>query len=259
MSSGVSFPGFGADAAFAMLTGAASSDYPVANLADLKRIRRVFQASAPGAIAVSFVLAANQPVGFVGLVHHNASNGATYRVRLYSDAAMTTLVDDSGTLTFSLDPASQFVAVTPYLPPAGLSVRAGRVDLSALTPAWQIGGLEIAGFWAFPGLSARERGLQTGDQLQTPIEGVTHATRQFSPRIITSGRSLIDLTTDGLTLLDFQVAKGRSEPFVWLRAYEDAASWPREAVLVRNLALNPLTKAQPTAGQFPLNFVEHLR
>jgi hypothetical protein len=256
---GVSFPSYVSDAAFAMITGAAHADYPVANLGVLEKIRTPFKATASGAIAFSCVLSAAQSVEFVALAHHSATNGATYRIRSYSDAAMTTLVDDSGTLSFSISADDQFPAVTPYMLPSVLTVRAVRVDLSSIGVAWQIGGLEVSGFFDLSQHDARSLGIRAKDQRQDVGSGLTHGTRQFSPRTITLGNSLIDWSDIGPTFLDFQMEKGTSQPFVWLRDYTDDGTWQREAVLVRNASLPAMTKNAWIYGELGLDLVEHLR
>lgn len=252
-------PSYVSGATFAMITGTAHADYPVSNLGDLKRIRRVFKASASGAIAFSCVLAADQTVECVPLIHHNATDAATYRIRSYSDAGMTALVDDSGTLAFSISSDAQFSAVTPYVLASALTVRAVRVDLSDIGTAWQIGAMDVAGLWDFEPVSRRSLGLLAQDEVAEHAEGVSHVTRLFAPRLVESGRELITVATDGYTFRDFLKTKGRSEPFVWVRAYEEAGSWQREALLVRNASLPPLNRQPSTLANFDLRFVEHLR
>lgn len=255
----VGFPSHVASATLAMISGAADADYPVANLADLKRIRRPLQTTGAGAIAVSAVLPAAQSVEFLALCHHNATAGATYRFRSYSDAAMTTLVDDSGTLTFPTVDDAAFKIVTPYVLPSPMTVRAVRVDLSDIGAAWQIGGLEIAGLIAWDAVTKREIGLQSAEQITRFPEGGTMGTRAFSPRVITSGREYRSYTADGFAILDLAKTMGRSEPFVWVRAYEDPASWNREAVLVRLRSLKGLTRKPAGLADFDLPLLEHLR
>jgi hypothetical protein len=255
----IGYPSHLSGASFAMITGAADADFPVANLADLKRIRRVFKASASGGIAFSCELAADHSVEFVGLLHHNGTNGTSYRIRCYSDAGMTTLVDDSGSLSFSISADALFPAVTPYALPSPQTVRAVRVDLGNTGVAWQIGALEVSGLWDFEPVAKRELGISPNDEVSRHADGASHATRLFSPRVVGSGRELITAATDGATFRDFLKANGRSEPFVWTRAYEDAASWQREAILMRNASLPQLSRQASTLADFDLAFVEHLR
>lgn len=255
----ISYPSHLSGATMAMITGSADASYPVSNLADLKRIRRVFKASASGAIAFKATLSADQSVEFVALVHHNATDGATYQIRCYSDTGLSSLVDDSGTLSFSIDSAAQFPAVTPYALPSAQTVRAVRVDLSDIGVAWQIGGLEVSGLWDFEPVAKRELGLKTNDEVTQHTEGAVHATRMFSPRLITSGREYVTHSSEGWNALDLFNAMGRSEPFVWTRSYEEGGSWQREAALVRFRSAPRVSRGPGTLASFDLPLEEHLR
>lgn len=255
--SAIGFPSRLSTATMAMITGAAAAAFPVTNLADLRQIRRVFKASASGAIAFKATLSANAAAQFVALVHHNGVDGATYRFRTYSDASLTTLVDDSGTLSFSALDASEFSHVTPYAMSASVSARVVRVDLSDIGVPWVIGGLEVAGLWAFDDLSRRERGLQARDSVSSVGDGVRHGTRQWSPRTVGLGR-VIDATVEGLTALDFLNGKGRANPFVLVRSLEEASTWPREAMLATNATLKGMQKSIGVRGDIELDLREHL-
>lgn len=258
-TTGVSYPSYSLTATAAMITGSAHADYPVTNLTDLARVSKPFKASASGAIAFSLVLAADQLVRFVALVRHNGIDAGTYRIRLYSDAGMTALVNDSGTLSFSLSAARQFLVVTPYLLAAALTVRAVRIDLSDPGVAWSIGAVEVSGFWDLSTASARSLGLKAQDTAINVGDGASHGTRQFSPRIVTLGLEGIDWTTDGVTAFDFNLEKGLDLPFVYVRDYDTATTWPREAILVRNASLLPVNKDFGTYGSLGLNLIEHIR
>lgn len=260
MRTGVSFPGYGAEATFAMASGSAHADYPVTNLADLKKIRTPFRASASGAIAVSFVLPEAAPVEFVGLCHHNATDGATYRIRLYSDESLSSEVYDSGTLAFDIAAGGLFAKVTPHvLTATSPEVRSGRIDLSDTGSAWEIGGVEVAGFWDLTDPAKLDRGIAPKDLVLRAVDGAGRGMRQFAPRTVEVGLEAIDWTLEGATLIDFQAQRKRSEPFVYVRDYDDAATWGREAMLVRNAALPALSKREVYFGDLSLKLVEHLR
>lgn len=257
MITGVSFPSYVADAAFTMTSGAAHADFPVQNLADLTNATRPFRASAAGAREFLAVLAADQLVQFVALARNNAQTDATYRFRLYDDDAATSLVHDSGTLTFGA--ASQFARTTPYLLDAAITVRAVRVNLSSMDAAWQVGGLEIAGFWDLSSPSARSLGMKPQDGRRDAGDGATLGTRQFSPRAVTTGLSLIDWTVEGVTFETFRWDRGTDKPFVWVRDAEDPETWPRECFLARNASLAGLTKNAFIYGALALDAIEHLQ
>jgi hypothetical protein len=263
---GVSHPTFGATATFAMVTNTAHADYPVTNLAEAKESATPFRAAASGVTAFSFVLPANQAVEFVGLARHNGTNGATWRIKLYDDAGLTSQVYDSTALTLDIDAASLFSTTTPHRLPSGpITIRGGVITLSDIGVAWQIAALIPAGFWDLTGFSgltghdARSLGLKSTDGKMDVGEGVFHGTRQFSPRAFTLGNSLIDWTVDGRTFHDFGRATGLSEAFVWVRDIGDDATWARECALVRNQSLPALTKNAGLAGGLALDMIEHLQ
>lgn len=253
---GASYP-IHAGATWAMLSGSAHADFGVENLGDPKAIAAPFRAAASGAIAFKGTLPANQTAEFFALARHNAADGATYRLRFYSDAALSTLVDDSGTKTFDV-PGVAFATTTPYRLAAPQSVRAVRVDLSDIGVAWQIGAAILAGFWDLTAHDARALGLKDRDAVSEVGDGVRRGTRQWSPRAYSLGNSLIDWTTDGQTFHDFQRAMLLSEPFVWVRDYGDPDTWARECDLVRNQALPPLGKDAYVFGSLALDMISHL-
>jgi hypothetical protein len=244
----------------AMISGTADSDYPVTNLTDLKHIRKPFQTTGSGAISFKVTLSANATVRFLALVHHYAGDPATYRFRCYSDTGLSSLVDDSGTLTFPETDDDAFRLVTPYELPSDQSVRAVRVDLSDLGDIWSIGGVEIAHRMAWEGVTKRTLGFDnSGEELQRYVDGATFATRAFSPRIIGTGRENQTYSDEGWTIMDLQKVNGRSEPFVWVRAYEDATTWNRECALVRLRSLAGISRKFDALVDYELSLEEHLR
>lgn len=254
----MSFPTYTQLATWAMISGTAHADYPVTNLGDLRKPRTPLITTAPGAIAFSGVLPADQSVQLVALCHHNAEVGETYRIQLYSDAGMTTGVADSGTLVFPVHPEGLYPQVTPYVLPAALTVRAVRVDLSAQAAAWQVGAVELGGFWDLTHHDARSMGVQTKDGVTSVGRGVDHATRRFSPRLATIGNSLIDTATEGATFSDFVTEKGSDLPFVYVRDADDSATFTRECFLGR-LSGHSYSKNAAFFGDIGLSVVEHLR
>lgn len=254
---GASYPVHG-DGAFAMLSGAAHADFPVSNLGDAKAIVTPFRASASGAIAFKVTLPAEKTTDFLSLARHNATDGATYRFRSYSDAALTALVDDSAVLAFDIPAGTQFPTTTPYRFPAEQSVRAVRVDLSDIGAAWQIGAMIVGGFWDHSRHDTRALGIKPRDGVIDVGDGVRRGTRQWSPRSYSLGNSLIDWTTDGQTFHDFQRDMKLSEPFIWVRDFGDATTWARECDLVRNQSRPALGKDAALFGSLALDMISHL-
>lgn len=268
MRSGVSFPSY-QGATMAMATGAASADYPVSALASAQSIRSVFRASAPGAIAVTFIFSAAKMMEFLGILHHNAPAGATFRWRLFSDANPDPVgnaahqVWDSGVIAFyppDAEVSSVYPAVRPYLLPSDRSVRSGRLDLSAHGAAWEIGALELAGWWGWEDVAVpREIGVKNSDVTSEQPNGGDHVMGKFAPRIFSGSRDSVEIQTERATALDFQRAKGTYQPFVWVWDYDDPETWAREVMVVRNSALTPLTQNDHPSGRIAFGFMEHLR
>lgn len=87
-----------ADSATLSVSPAENSSWPVANLKSTLR-GEWLRTSGVSAQQVRATWAANVSIAAVALCHHNLTAAATWRVRLYSDAAYTTQVYDSGTVT----------------------------------------------------------------------------------------------------------------------------------------------------------------
>lgn len=80
---------------------AENAAYPVANVAHHRRMPEVLRTSGLSAQEIRATWAANQTIQGVAITRHNLTTAATWRVQLYSDAALTTLIGgfDSGNVT----------------------------------------------------------------------------------------------------------------------------------------------------------------
>jgi hypothetical protein len=264
MRSGVSYPSYAADPTYAMVTGTANASYPVANLADLYNIRTVFKTTTAGAIAFTFIFPANRTIQLLALLHHNAAAGATVRYRLFSDnnpdpvGNAAHMIHDSTAV--ALQTGSNFAQSQPYRLAAATAVRSGRVDLSAMSVPWSIGGLELAGFWEWADVAVpREFGIRSNDVIAQQPFGVDHAMSQFGPRTFRGTRELVDQSENLTTAIDFQLATKTSKPFVWVWDAADSATYARECALVRNQRLNPPQMLEYPSGRQSFDLVEHLR
>jgi hypothetical protein len=254
----LSAPMYGEAATVTLTAGAADADFPVSNLASPREPRRLFKASASGAISIRAVLPAAQPVAFVCLTDHNAINAATYRVRCWSDAAATALLDDSGTLAFAIGADAQFRKNTPYALPAAVAARAVTVDLSDIGTAWKIGALVISGALWFDAVSKREVGVIGGDAVAPRAGPAQHATRQFSPRVVTLGRDNRTYGGEGFSVLDLMRDRGTADPFVVVLAYDEPASWERGVILARFRTPAPVRRVENDLVDYELPMIEHL-
>lgn len=254
----ISAPMHGEVATITLTSGTADADFPVSNLANPREPRRLFKASASGAISLLAVLPATQQVEFVCLTDHNAINAATYRIRSWSDAAATALLDDSGTLAFSIGANTQFRKNTPYALPAAVGARAVTVDLSDIGTAWKIGALVISGALWFDAVSKREVGVVGGDEVAQRAGPAQHATRLFSPRVVTLGRDNRTYSGEGFAVLDMMRDRGTADPFVVALAYDEPASWERGVALVRFRTPSPVRRVENDLVSYELPMIEHL-
>ena len=160
---GISVP-LSIDATFAMVSGAADASYGVANLADPKTIQTPFRADAPGAVTVSFLFPETRDVEFVGLCRHNHAGGETWQIELFDDAGLASGVYDSGAVGITSVATGQFPPTEPHrLPDGPLSIRGGKITLSAQAAAWQIGAIVAGPFWVVSMHDARSLGQTARD------------------------------------------------------------------------------------------------
>lgn len=266
---GVSFPSYADKAAYAMVSGAADVDYPVANLGDFSSVRRLFKAAATGAVSFTAILPAAQLLRMIGLAHHNASAAETVRIRLFSDnnpdptGNPGAIVHDSGAVAMfpaGAAPSARYAQVRPYILNVPVTARSMRIDLSANAAPWQIGMLEIANWWEWSDVSvSREFGLDNQDVVYSQPLDVDHVTSVWSPRTIRGAREVIDQSEVHTTALDFINEKMMDRPFVWLWDYGDPATWVREAIVVVNADLPPPVANDYPSGSFTFSFGEFMR
>ena len=150
-----------------------------------------------------------------------------------------------GALVHHNGPSGVGSAVTFHLPDTGR--------------AWELGGLELGGWWDWTDMMFdRDLGFASGASISEVIGGVEHVTRQWSPLLSSGnmdGRTLDEL--EGV-LLDFQIEKGLSEPYVWCRDADDSSTWARECALVRNNTLPAGVADDVLSGKVSLAMIEHL-
>lgn len=272
MRSGVSFPSVAAEAVYTSVTGAMDANFPIANLSDLKAIRRVARRSSNTGWDFTFLLAASRSVQLVALCQHNASAAETVRVRLFSDNnpdpvgnAAHIVYDSTAVLVWptgsSPSPLNRWVR--PIVLPAAVNALSGHISLSSRAGtdglAWEIGGVEISGWWEWKDVSVpRELGIISGAQAVDVGGGVSHMTTTWSPKRWAGVRNVVDQSEVETTALDFMREKGRGHPFVFVYDADDATTWNREVMLVCNQTLPPAKLDQTVSGQVAYEFREHL-
>jgi hypothetical protein len=246
------------EATFTLLTGSASSNYPLSNLGDCWDSSNVARLTPSGGnVSFKAVLPQDRLLQFLGLVNHNATAGQI-RARFFSDTSLTTVVWDSGVV--DLWPStSPFRATRPMIALEELTVRAVQVDLTGLSGAIDIGACVLARFWKWPGLSP---GTEIG--LRSPTNGVDFAgggglgsDAEF-PRIYNGQIDYLPMAQVAARGLDFQGLKGQARPAVFV---EDNSSdaWPRTTFLCRNQELPPHVGAIYRHDKVQIRLVEWLR
>ncbi len=267
MRSGVSFPSYAGQGTWSAGTATTfDADYPVTNLSDLKRITR--KAKVAGATTYAFfnlTFAAFRTINFCAMLNHNIVAPTKWRMRFYAEAvaniANTPLLD-TGLIDVwpsGSAPISGLPAVTPFVFPASASVRTGilAVEIAAGLP--EIGGFECGGWWEWTDVAVpRELGISGNGTQEDMGGGVVHAMKEWSPRLIKGTRSVVDQSEIETTALDFQREKRLSQPFVFLTDFDDPTTWPREAVLVKNVTIPPSQIFDVDVGRFAFEFREHI-
>lgn len=267
IKSGVGTPSYATLATWAQVTGAWDSDYPITNLANLRSIRSVAKASGSGVRAFTFILPAAVSLQFLAMLDHNGAAASTVRYRLFSDnnpdpvGNAGAIVHDSGTLSLLPGGANaDWPQNHPYVLSAAVTARSCRIDLSSHATAWQIGAFEIAAWWEWTDVETpREFGLNNNDVVAAMPNGITHEMSQWAPRVIKGTRGVVTQTEIHTTALDFQLATGLRNPFVWVWDFNDSTTWPREVVLVHNASLPSPRAVEYPGGRFAFDFEEWLR
>jgi hypothetical protein len=260
--SGIGFPSYARDAVWSETSGWATADYPLSNLADLENLRRVAVHDAAGAANLTFVLPAAQPIDLIAFVHHNAGAADTFRIRLSAGAdPLVDTIYDSGEQPFWPDgvDGALFPTMRPFRIPAVQNARSGYIDLSSNASPWEIAAIEIAKFWAWPDIGVdREIGIESHSLRREGAAGVDHFSRQWSPRLASGQRAVVDQSEVDVTLIDFQRFTMRRRAFIWAWNINKPSTWAREAFIVKNRSLPAGTVTHDQVGAMAYDFEEHL-
>lgn len=260
MRSGIITDRYSATATFAAVTGTYDANYPVTNLSDIIEPNLPARvAPATNAATFTAVLAASQTVQAVALVGHKITAGGKVQVLFYSDAAMTTQVDDSGLITIPT-PVSGLPQTFPVVLAAALTVRAIRVELTVLSGDLDIGACAIGDWWEWPKITAgMDAGLKPSGSEVGLVGGASIGSSATLLRTRSGQVSYMDLATSSTTGLDFQKRQALAKPFVFVEDYSDSTTWPRDCFLARNDAIPPMVAVLFDRDTFQFRFVEHRR
>lgn len=259
MINGVSVDSVSELATFAAVAGSWSAKFPVTNLGVLERTTQLgrFTGASGGFTAV---WPTSSLVQIVALCAHNIAAGSL-RVRLFSDAGMTTTVADSGTV--AVWPAGglveNYLPTRPVIFTSPVTARAARVDLTGLSGTTEIGAVEIAQFWDWQGISpGAEKGLQSGAGDLELAGGAVDRLEEFGARIYNGQLNLLAMAIAGTRGLDLQKLKTQAKPFVFVDNYESPATWARSCYLVRHQELLASVGALYRHDAYQFRLKEHV-
>lgn len=263
MKSGISFPSVARGVEW-FEQEAAHPDFPVSNLSNLEELRRVTRAAAPGNFSMAANFDGQHDVDFVALIHHNAPPGATVRVVLYATPDLIApYAYDSGQIPVWPEGSADagYPNVRPILLPAPVSAAGIYVALSNMGGVTcELGGVEVGRFWAWPDvLVPREIGIKSGATSVPMGSGVSHITRQWSPRTVSGSRDLASVSDVEEKLVDHHRTNGLHRTFVWCWDAEDPATWARQAMAVTNSDLPAGVREDYQSGRINFAFREQLR
>jgi hypothetical protein len=136
-------------------------DYPPANLGDLVDILNVGRAESIGQEILTFTLPAAAIMKIVAFINHNIPAGVDVRVSLWSDLSNTAFGGSPGTNVYDSGlvdcwPTSGPAGgenIRPFILPEATSVRSGRIQIDSTGGLLEMGAIELANFWQWPGIS----------------------------------------------------------------------------------------------------------
>lgn len=272
MKTGVIFPSYADEVVWTAVAGAWSADYPLQNVSSLKEPSRVARASSAGSSrTISGVLPQNRQIRALALIGHLIPAGAVqWRAHFFSGtgsdptANAADLLHDTGVQAFwpsASGPTDGYRSTRPYILPAVISARSFRIVINgAAGVTHQLSGIEIGGFWEWPGISpGRELGVRAEADRTDLVGGASYVQGKGTPIIARGSIDLLKMSVAQTTGLDFQAHTDKRRPFIWAEDFDDPATWARKCLLVRNEELPPSVGALYRHDRFQLRLVEHLR
>lgn len=279
----IGFPRHTPDATFT--GGSWVSDYPVTNLGttDIARVARSADLDAANTQCVA-TLSKRRSVRLLGIVGHNMTVNAEMRLRLYSDAALSDQLYDSGTIPVwpVVFPLAECNWNDPFHWWRGKYSPAELMNTRWLRPIWldrqyftraikleftdpdnaagyiQIGMLEIAEGWQLgvnPSFGA-QFGMAPESRRQKALGGTVYTERRRAKRVFRGTLDYLDHDEAQAKAFELFRQHDYETPFLWLPDPVNTKHWVRDAALVRNAEIGLLAHSELDVDQVPLNLEE---
>lgn len=247
--------------------GSWTAAYPAANLGVMP-LARVARSTDTLAASTTFTatMDENHPIRVIGLVRHNMSFAATYRVRLWNQA--NALQHDTGTqLVWPMPYHSEVMRgatyCCPIILPANLIVYRIQVDIvdtGNVQGYVQIGLCEIATGWELStGLAlGYAQGFAVRTQMNEALGGVKYFNRQTKPRTAKGSVRHMPRNEAMTQAYEFQRQNDIDTPVLVVPFPDEAAHLLRTVFLARNVELSPIERVLTARDSFVLNLEEIL-
>lgn len=284
----IGFPRWTEKGVYAANGGTYNATYPVTNLNSLP-LSRVARSSSAAAADTKFKITLDKPrpIRLLAFVRHNASLDATFRIRLYSDAALTTLLYDSGTGEqfwppvypngtleweddgfwsgqYSTDQITGYRVTRSIWLDQFYLAQAILVDVVDTTnPAgfFECGLFEVAQGWQV-GVNfaiGAQYGFRARTQTIEALGGVKFFDRRDKPRQFNGSIDYLSRDEALARAFEHQRQHDLDIPFLWLPHPDDIIHPLRRSYLARNMDLGLLSYAQALdVDSVPLRFEEVL-
>ena len=283
----IGIPSWRAEAVFTT-PGASASGYPVAHLGQLP-LSRVWRSASTAAADTRFTatLADARQVGIVALCRHNLSKAATWRVRLYFDAARTQLAYDSGTLPVMPEiydedapeadwdsgnlwdatyTDTDLAGARLYRPlyiadnPVAQAIEVEIFDIGNPAGFTEVGLCEIATARTFPlGVSfGSAYGFLSRTLMTEGDGGVEYFEERAKPRVFSGELSYVARSTALSLFYELQRQQDISRGFFFWLDPDDPLQLLRTAYMARLAQLDPITFAATSHDRVPINVKELL-
>lgn len=241
--------------------GSWSASWPVSNVGSLP-LARVARSSNTTLAATQIIgtLSRDRPLQLFGLVRHNLTAAARYRLRLYGDAARTILLLDTnwlavwpevypyGTLeweddawwtgTYSDSDLAGYTWTRPLWLGQLLLARAFLLefdDTANVAGYVEIGMVEVAQGWQ-PSLNMAY-GYQTGWRSRSPsveaLGGAKYFDRRDKPRIVRGDLTRLPRDEAMARGFEMQRVQDADQPLLWFPFPDEPFHWVRDAMLAR--------------------------